>query len=68
MAVNTSRSLNGGLRDGATDGSLKKRRPHTADTPANTAATLKARANLLPTEGFSYGGDAPSCGGDLAQH
>lgn len=60
MAVNTSRSLNGGLREGATDGSVKKRQPNTQTTPGNLAATLKARANLLPNEGFSYGGDG--CG------
>lgn len=60
MASNTSRSMNAGLREGSTDGSLKKRRPHTEDTKANTAATLKNRAHLLPENGFSYGGDA--CG------
>lgn len=61
MASNTSRSMNAGLREGSTDGSDKKRRPHTEATSANNAATLKRRAHLLPENGFSYGGD---CCGD----
>lgn len=58
MAVNTSRSMNKGLREGATDGSIKKRQPNTETTPGNAAATAKARAHLTAANGFSYGGDA----------
>ncbi len=52
--------MNADLREGVTDGRLKKRIPNTTVTRENARATAEARQGLMPENGFSYGGDA--CG------
>lgn len=54
MAVNTSRSMNEGLKSGATDGKYRKVRPNTEVAP-NTGEeeTLDNRQSLHPF--YNYG-------------
>lgn len=55
MAVNTSRSMNAGLNEGATDGKYRKVRPNTevADTEGNEK-TLDNRQSLHPFYGYGF--------------
>jgi hypothetical protein len=55
MAVNTSRSMNAGLDEGATDGKYRKVRPNTevADTAGNEK-TIDNRQTLHPFYGYGF--------------
>jgi len=55
MAVNTSRSMNAGLNEGATDGKYRKIRPNTEVTPGvGSEATLNNRQSLHPFYGYGF--------------
>ena len=55
MAVNTSRSMNAGLKEGATDGKYRKVRPDTevGDIKGNED-TLDNRQSLNPFFGYGF--------------
>lgn len=55
MAVNTSRSMNAGLNEGATDGKYRKARPNTevGDIKGNED-TLDNRQSLHPFYGYGF--------------
>jgi hypothetical protein len=53
MAVNSSRSMNGSLNEGATDGKYRKVRPDTEVT-ADSADTLDNRQTLHPFYGYGF--------------
>jgi len=55
MAVNTSRSMNAGLKEGATDGKYRKVRPDTEvlDIKGNED-TLDNRQSLNPFYGYGF--------------
>lgn len=55
MAVNSSRSMNGSLAEGATDGKYRKVRPDTevADTAGNEL-TLDNRQSLHPFAAYGF--------------
>lgn len=56
MAVNTSRSMNAGLNEGATDGKYRKVRPNTevgSDVQGNEK-TLDNRQSLHPFYGYGF--------------
>ena len=56
MAVNTSRSMNAGLKEGATDGKYRKVRPDTevgSDVKGNED-TLNNRQSLNPFFGYGF--------------
>lgn len=55
MAVNTSRSMNAGLKEGATDGKYRKVRPDTevGDNQGNEE-TLNNRQSLHPFYGYGF--------------
>lgn len=54
MAVNSSRSMNADLREGATDGKYRKARPNTTVAPGMGDELVKQeRATLHPF--YSYG-------------
>lgn len=56
MAVNTSRSMNAGLNEGATDGKYRKIRPDTelgSDVKGNEQ-TLDNRQSLHPFYGYGF--------------
>lgn len=55
MAVNTSRSMNAGLNEGATDGKYRKVRPNTEvlDVKGNED-TLDNRQSLNPFYGYGF--------------
>ncbi len=54
MAVNSSRSMNSCLNDGATDGKYRKVRPDTEENAMNTAATEANRQSLHPFYGYGF--------------
>lgn len=55
MAVNSSRSMNGSLDEGATDGKYRKVRPNTHVVPgAGDQATQKNRQTLHPFYGYGF--------------
>ena len=55
MAVNQSRSMNGDLREGATDGGYRKTRPNTTVAPGMGDETVKqARGSLHPFQGYGF--------------
>lgn len=58
MAVNSSRSMNADLREGATDGRYRKARPNTAladeRNAAGNAETARERAALHPFAGWGF--------------
>ena len=55
MTVNSSRSMNGALHEGSTDGKYRKARP---DTEVNSAdgvdRTLENRSSLHPFYGYGF--------------
>lgn len=55
MAVNTSRSMNAGLKEGATDGKYRKVRPNTevGDTKGHEV-TMDNRQSLNPFYGYGF--------------
>jgi hypothetical protein len=55
MAVNTSRSMNAGLKEGSTDGKYRKVRPNTevGDSQGNEE-TLNNRQSLNPFFGYGF--------------
>jgi hypothetical protein len=53
MAVNTSRSMNSSLDEGATDGKYRKVRPDTEVT-MDSAATANNRQTLHPVYGYGF--------------
>jgi hypothetical protein len=53
MAVNTSRSMNSSLDEGATDGKYRKARPDTEVT-MGSAATVNNRQTLHPFYGYGF--------------
>jgi hypothetical protein len=55
MAVNTSRSMNAGLKEGSTDGKYRKARPDTevGDTLGNEK-TLDNKQTLHPFYGYGF--------------
>ena len=55
MAVNQSRSLNGDMTEGATDGKYRKRRPNTVVQPGMGDQTVQAnRAGLHPYMNYGF--------------
>lgn len=55
MAVNSSRSMNGDLREGTTDGAYRKDRPNTSVAPGMGDEIVKAeRASLHPFFGYGF--------------
>ena len=55
MATNQSRSLNGDMTEGATDGKYRKRRPNTTVAPAmGDELTQKNRAGLHPYMNYGF--------------
>ena len=55
MAVNSSRSMNAGLNEGATDGKYRKARPDTEVTPGlGDEATIDNRQSLHPFYGYGF--------------
>lgn len=57
MAVNSSRSMNDNLREGATDGKYRKARPNTAvdaAPAASTIATSRDRESLHAFAGYGF--------------
>jgi hypothetical protein len=56
MAVNSSRSMNAGLREGVTDGKYRKARPNTELDPAGQGGPMTARERkyLNPFQGYGY--------------
>jgi hypothetical protein len=57
MAVNTSRSLNGDLHYGMTDGKYRKNRPNVGGDDVSFDTTLATRADLPSQYGYGYIGD-----------
>ena len=53
MTVNTSRSMNAGLDEGATDGKYRKVRPDT-EVGTESSATLANRQSLHPFYGYGF--------------
>jgi hypothetical protein len=55
MTVNTSRSMNAGLNEGATDGKYRKARPDTEVMPGSgDEATIDNRQSLNPFYGYGF--------------
>ena len=55
MAVNTSRSMNASLDEGATDGAYRKVRPHTQVVhDAGNEATLDDKQSLHSFAGYGF--------------
>ena len=55
MAVNTSRSMNEGLREGATDGKYRKIRPNTEVSDiAGNEKTVTDKQTLHPFYGYGF--------------
>lgn len=55
MAVNQSRSLNGDMAEGATDGKYRKRRPNTTVAPGMGDETVvKNRSGLHPYMNYGF--------------
>ena len=55
MAVNSSRSMNKSLDEGATDGKYRKARPNTEVIPGlGDEATLDNRQSLHPFYGYGF--------------
>jgi len=55
MAVNSSRSLNGGLEEGSTDGKYRKVRPNTEVAPGTgDDITLANRRDLHPYWNYDF--------------
>ena len=55
MAVNSSRSMNGGLNEGATDGKYRKVRPDTEVIPGlGYEQTMDNRQTLHPFYGYGF--------------
>ena len=55
MAVNSSRSMNGSLNEGSTDGKYRKIRPDTeVIAGAGDQATLNNRQSLHPFYGYGF--------------
>jgi hypothetical protein len=55
MAVNTSRSMNAGLNEGATDGKYRKARPDTEVSPGQGhEVTMANRQTLHPFYGYGF--------------
>ena len=55
MTVNTSRSMNAGLNEGATDGKYRKRRPNTTVAAGMGDQTVVAnRADLHPYMNYGF--------------
>lgn len=55
MAVNTSRSMNDGLNEGATDGKYRKARPNTEVTDiTGHEKTMENRQLLHPFFGYGF--------------
>lgn len=55
MAVNSSRSMNRSLDEGATDGKYRKARPDTEVIPGlGDSATTDNRASLHPFYGYGF--------------
>jgi len=55
MAVNTSRSMNEGLTEGATDGKYRKIRPNTEVTDVQgNEKTMDNRQSLHPFYGYGF--------------
>lgn len=55
MAVNQSRSLNGDMTEGATDGKYRKRRPNTTVAPGMGDETVvKNRSGLHPYMNYGF--------------
>ncbi len=56
MTVNSSRSMNAGLKEGVTDGKYRKARPNTELDPTtnNGSMTANERKYLNPFQGYGY--------------
>ena len=55
MAVNSSRSMNKSLDEGATDGKYRKARPDTEVIPGlGDSATIDNRSSLHPFYGYGF--------------
>ena len=55
MTVNSSRSMNAGLNEGATDGKYRKARPDTEVVPGlGDEATVDNRQSLHPFYGYGF--------------
>lgn len=55
MTVNSSRSMNAGLNEGATDGKYRKARPDTEVIPGlGDEATIDNRQSLHPFYGYGF--------------
>lgn len=55
MAVNTSRSMNAGLNEGATDGKYRKVRPNTeVINPQGNEQTVDNKQTLHPFYGYGF--------------
>jgi hypothetical protein len=55
MAVNQSRSLNGDMNEGATDGKYRKRRPNTTVQPGmGDQLVVQNRADLHPYMNYGF--------------
>jgi hypothetical protein len=54
MAVNSSRSMNRSLDEGATDGKYRKARPDTEVSPIDSAGTEANRQSLHPFYGYGF--------------
>ena len=55
MAVNSSRSMNADLREGATDGKYRKARPNTTVAPGMGDELVQAeRATLNPFQNYGF--------------
>jgi len=55
MTVNSSRSMNAGLNEGATDGKYRKARPDTEVMPGlGDEATIDNRQSLHPFYGYGF--------------
>lgn len=55
MAVNSSRSMNADLREGATDGKYRKARPNTGVVPGmGDEIVQQERATLHPFYGYGF--------------
>lgn len=55
MAVNSSRSMNADLREGATDGKYRKVRPDTTTAPGmGEQVVMQERASLHPFQNYGF--------------
>lgn len=56
MTVNSSRSMNAGLKEGVTDGKYRKARPNTEVDTSNPLSYMTAneRKYLNPFQGYGY--------------